>query len=158
MAKPILGGTVKAVKTAIGNSSGRAVCIEHNINNTVFCSVYLHLAKVLVESGNVDTETIIGIEGSSGTTESQYGRHLHLAVYTGVGYWTDPSGYCSSGVPHPLTFEKAAGDHFNPHYYGPDESMYPRCWGSFDQVGVRWFDPYAVITTNAEIIRYFNPL
>lgn len=142
--KPIFTGEVVQVYTGIDKPNGRVVTIKHTINGITFYSSYCHLKSIFISKGPVTTSTVIGEMGGSGyNSESGYPVHLHLCVYTGNPQ-TNPSGYCTDS-PHNKTFEQVTS-YANPWYYGPDTSKFPRCGG------VCFYDPYGVITTNAQVI------
>lgn len=157
--KPIMAGTVVSFTNSNVSANGRAVCIKHTVGSKIYYSTYCHLASVYdynatsrpdgIKVGmTVTTATKLGMMGGSGSgSDTKFSPHLHLCVYT-VGSGTlDPNGYCSSGFNQ--TFQQTAGSNYHVFYYGSDTTAFPRCGG------VRFFDPYGVITSNAAIITNF---
>lgn len=147
--KPLFTGTVVGVKKTTGTANGRAVCVSHNINGIRFYTTYCHLKSVEenIMGTTVTTSTKLGEMGGSGKKENSYSPHVHVCVYTGTAT-TDPSGYCADDQETP--FESVAPTFmYEPYYYGPDESKFPRCRN------VCFYDPFGVVSTNAEIIRRF---
>lgn len=87
----IYPGTVYAVRTALSDDAGRYVCVKHNISGITVYSFYQHLKSVSVAVGqSVSGGDVIGIAGQTGTTETQYARHLHLSVFSGTYDWSQP--------------------------------------------------------------------
>jgi len=137
--KPIFAGTV--VGTGNTTYNGLTVTVYHSEGVVhPFYSTYCHLASIAISSGTVSTSSTLGVQGSTGTTS----EHLHLATYT-LGSTNDPSGYCSDGKN--LTFEQVMGNYTNSHLYYGGSTSWPRC-----NNGKKFFDPYAVISTNGAII------
>ena len=81
---PIAEGRV--VRHGNQGSSGYGLYL-HILHPDGYLSLYAHLAECLVTVGaKVTTDTVIGIEGSSGNVRPKGagGRHLHLEVHNGA--------------------------------------------------------------------------
>lgn len=89
----IQNGTVS--RTGSSGDMGNYVMINHNNG---YNSVYMHLSKILVKSGdNVLKGQPIGLMGNSGRST---GTHLHLGIFTGSG------AYSNSKMINPLLLYK----------------------------------------------------
>lgn len=161
-ARALFAGTVVDLKQTykIGDGLGKVVVLSHSINGETFYSNYQHLAKINVRMGqkvSINQEV-----GDIGDTGSEGATHVHAAVYTNQPL-TKISGYCSDGKYHPYTFEEISkissykSGKYPKYFYGTTKSdyekKYPRC------KGLRYYDPYGVISTDARIIsEYKNTL
>ena len=86
----IQNGTV--FRTGTRSDMGNFVMITHNNG---YNSVYMHLSKILVNSGDAVVKgQIIGLMGTTGRST---GTHLHLGV------WTGPTTYSNARMIDPLT-------------------------------------------------------
>lgn len=143
---PLFDGTVVSTQTTTGKANGRTVCVQHTVNGVVFYTSYCHLASVVVSTGDsVTTGTTLGSMGGSGYgSETYYGTHLHVCAYTGAST-NNPVGYCGNGYE---TFEDVT-EYANDFYYGPDTTKFPNCYSRC------YYDPYGVVTSNAEIINQY---
>lgn len=161
-ARAIHKGTVVDIRTQYSQHDGigKAVVLEHEINGEIFYSNYLHLRSIGVEKGDIVYKN--QRVGTIGDTGSEPAVHLHLAVYTDHPLIII-SGYCSGGKFHPYTFEETCkistytSGKYPLYFYGSTESdyekKYPRC------KGLRYYDPYGVISTEARLIsEYRNTL
>ena len=150
-AQPLFRGKVEKVQKDLTSYNGRAVCVRHEVGKVIFYSTYCHLAEVLVEEGEtVELETHLGEIGGSAYVDNYYGRHVHVCVFTG-GATIDPSGYCDPS--HNKRFEdvsEAFQGEAGGYYYGSEEEKFPRSWDR------RFYDPYGVVTSNAEVIRLYQ--
>lgn len=68
---------------------GNMVFIQHNINGKTYTSMYAHLLKITVSTGQfVTKDTQIGIQGggpeTKGWDKCSFGYHLHLSIATGL--------------------------------------------------------------------------
>ena len=144
--RPLFDGVIKVVRDYAGEANGLVICVEHNINGYTFYTDYCHLSSVSVYSGPVTTDTVIGIMGGSGVTEGSYSPHLHVCVYRGE-FTLDPSGYGSDE--HNEYLETSSDGQYNGYYYGPNDSIHPRCYNR------RFYDPYGVVTSNAAVIALY---
>ena len=142
---------MEKVQKDLTSYNGRAVCVRHEVGKVIFYSTYCHLAEVLVEEGEtVELETHLGEIGGSAYVDNYYGRHVHVCVFTG-GATIDPSGYCDPS--HNKRFEdvsEAFQGEAGGYYYGSEEEKFPRSWDR------RFYDPYGVVTSNAEVIRLYQ--
>lgn len=86
---PILasaGGTVS--KVAVNSSLGNYVHIKHNVNGSVYTTVYAHLDSISTSLGkNVSQGEVIGTMGSTGFST---GPHLHFELH--IGEWIQHNG------------------------------------------------------------------
>lgn len=63
---------------------GNVIMITHSTNGSIFTTVYAHLSKISVSSGQVvDKGTYIGATGNTGAST---GPHLHFEMH--IGSWT----------------------------------------------------------------------
>ena len=81
----IYNGVVLYTRNTLTDGAGRYVIIKHTIGSATVYSIYQHLSSISVSNGqSVTAGQVIGVAGQSGTSETSYDRHLHLAIYTGV--------------------------------------------------------------------------
>lgn len=79
------------VSTYEVGGTGKAIYINHNVNGKKYSSVYMHLSRYNVKTGDrVTKDTIIGYSGNTGFST---GPHLHLGILTGhagkdYGFWS----------------------------------------------------------------------
>ena len=82
-------GEGKVVKVVSGRNSwrcgGQVVFISHTIKGQEYTSIYMHLRKIFVKTGDlVNTDTVIAYMGGSPSIEKNdkcsTGQHLHLAI------------------------------------------------------------------------------
>jgi murein DD-endopeptidase MepM/ murein hydrolase activator NlpD len=101
---PIAGGTVLYAGPASGGWAkyGNIVYLQHNINGTLYESLYAHLDTFSVAttgdftgSQQVDVNTPLGKAGKTGC--SSCGIHLHFALYKG-SHFKYPGDRCECGV------------------------------------------------------------
>ena len=149
--KPLFNGVVVLTAKTNTSANGRAVCVKHTINNITFYSTYCHLASVNVDCGDtVTASTVLGIMGGSAEgKDNYYSPHLHVCVYTGSPT-VNPYGYCYKNGEK--SFEDTTA-YYNEYYYGASGSeanKYPRCGG------VRFYDPYGVVTSGAAVIAQYS--
>ena len=150
--KPLFAGEVIDVNDDISKANGLSVCVRHLLNpenETYFYSTYCHMSSISVETGDVvNANSTLGIVGGSGWGKpDEYPPHLHVCVFTGRPE-TNPSGY-SSGEKN-MTLEAASQGKYNGYFYGPKERDYPRCGG------LRFYDPYGVVTSGAAVIAQYS--
>nr|WP_257989732.1 M23 family metallopeptidase [Bacillus infantis]MCR6609476.1 M23 family metallopeptidase [Bacillus infantis] len=96
-------GTVS--KSYYSTSYGNVVFIRHNINGSVWETVYAHMSNRSVSAGQkVTTGQTLGYMGNTGDS---HGQHLHFEVHNGLWnhpYKTnavDPLLYITDGTPTP---------------------------------------------------------
>lgn len=71
-----------------GSGGGKQVVLYHNVNGTIYTSMYLHLSSIAVNMGDfVTANTVIGYVGSTGGST---GPHLHFEMHYGesTSSWT----------------------------------------------------------------------
>ena len=121
---PISTGTVVFIDNTNKKANGNIIVIESDINGKKYYSSYSHLANKSIPSDlsvgdSVDTDTTIGKMGGTNGTKKEFSAHLHLMIYTGDAFSTNPSGYSdpSKTVPFPVAndyFEKNGKIFYDP--------------------------------------------
>jgi peptidoglycan hydrolase CwlO-like protein len=92
---PIVAAADGVVVTAHFSSSyGNVVYIAHSINGHVYTTVYAHMSKYIVSTGQTVTKgQQIGVMGSTGDST---GQHLHFELYNGA--WAYHSAINPMGI------------------------------------------------------------
>lgn len=144
----IYAGTVIVVHNALSDGAGRYVILQHSINGVTVYSEYQHLLSIGVSYGQtVSAGQVIGVAGQSGTSEYQYGRHLHIAIYTGVqDAWAPRLTQYAQNVVYDGPIEYAGTTYYNPDRVLYGQSIISGTDSGNQSTGDSW--TYRVLTTD----------